>query len=207
MSRPSFVVLLVAMMMLACGPAPETPKASKVPQEPPFEPTMVKSTDPVDKWHVSFAENELDHSRKTHLDNGELFVRCLPKFEGYIAPALPQLGHRLQSDTARMQLVRFRINDGPVKSEYWTVSDDFEALFIPPDTLRRVLNATRLTVEYQPEYVEKETTTIDLSGLKDAAESAGCKTAMPHKAEDELHQLEFGGEPIKEIGSQSPHPK
>jgi hypothetical protein len=86
------------------------------------------------KWSVSEEENELDHSRRLSLrgQGGQgMVLRGQPRFEGYVMPPLPDLIHRLDAEDGHRQRVRFRIDSGPLRTESWAVSDDFEASLNP----------------------------------------------------------------------------
>ena len=133
------------------------------------------------RWRVHKSENDLDHVKQISLDDGRFYLRCSPKFEGYITPPLPDLGHRLDTDSNYRQQVRFRIDAGPVREESWGVSEDFEALFIPESTLREIVVAAKLVVEYKPDYVTARTATLNLAGLSAAAEKAGWGIAEESK--------------------------
>jgi hypothetical protein len=127
-----------------------------------------------EKWKIDKSENELDNAKKIALNDGELFLRCAPRFEAYIIPPLPNLGHSLDSDGEHQQRIRFRIDGGPLQSESWNISADFEAVFIPAVTLRKVIAAQKLVFEYKPSYVTPMTMTLDLTGLDQAYKKAGC---------------------------------
>jgi hypothetical protein len=135
---------------------------------------VIKDLPPRARWVVRRSENELDRSKNISVANREFVVRCAPRFEGYVLPDLPQLGHRLDSDLDETQTVRFRIDDGPLRSQSWALSSDFAALFPPPATLRQIVRGKKLILEYKPDYVVRQTMTIDLAGLSDAMAEAGC---------------------------------
>jgi hypothetical protein len=157
------------LLLIGCAQPPTETEAVKPAEQPPVAPVS-----PVDRWHVDKSENELDHMIKASLNDGELYIRCSPKFEGYIVPHLTNLGGRLDSDVDREQVVRYRIDGHALRSEPWSISTDFSGLFLPSRALRQVMRAKQLVIEYKPEYVEKETMTLDLSGLEEAAKQAGC---------------------------------
>jgi hypothetical protein len=170
MDECSLLVYFLALLLLTgCAQPPAETEAIKPAEQPPVAPVS-----PVDRWHVDKSENELDHTIKSSLNDGELYVRCSPKFEGYIVPHLTNLGGQLDSDADREQLVRFRIDKQPLRVEPRSISSDFSGLFLPTRTLRQVIRAKQLVVEYKPGYVQKETMTLDLSGLEEAAKRAGC---------------------------------
>jgi len=175
--RPILAVVLCGFTIGCEQPNPNAVSQSQFAKAQPPEETGLNPAPklPVDRWHIDVTKNELDGRREVTVSNTDLVLRCSPKLEGYVLPPLPQLGHRLDCDPDYRQLVRFRINDGPIHSGWWSVSNNFEALFIPAGTLRQVIRARKLIVEYQPEYVTRQTATFDISGLKEAASSAGCR--------------------------------
>lgn len=175
--KTAYTALVFGALLSAVSCGSTEPFQKKEPvaeQKPETAPSPVVKS-PADRWTVDESVNELDHTRKLTLYDGELYLRCLPRFQGYIVPDLPDLGHRLDSDVSHEQLIRFRIDDGSIRSEWWTVSDDFEALFLPTGTLRKVIRAKKLVIEYKPDYVQRRTMTLDLSGLAEAAKRAACK--------------------------------
>lgn len=127
------------------------------------------------EWDVIRKVNPLDGKARISLMGSHVVVRCTPKFDGYVLPKLTNLGGQLSTDALHSQTVRFRLDDGPLTKQSWAVSDSFDSLFIPTTTLRRVIRAQKLVVEYKPEYVSDEIQTFDLRGLGDAFTKAGCK--------------------------------
>lgn len=171
--KTALAITVFVLVIAACGRPPAT-RETPTPIEPAV-PAPAPPPSPKERWSVDKSENELDHTMKLALNDRELYLRCAPRFEGYITPELPDLGHRLDTEGGYHQTVRFRIDDGPLRSESWTISDDFEALFLPTKTLRQVVRGKKLIIEYKPDYVSRRTMTLDLSGLEEAARSAGCK--------------------------------
>jgi hypothetical protein len=145
------------------------------PAASPAATALAAKPTPADNWQISTEANELDHSKKVALNNRELYVRCSPKLEAYVTPSLPQLGGMLDTESGHSQVVRYRLDEGPIHSESWAISDDFTALFLPTSTIRKLPTSKKLTLEYKPEYVTAMTTTVDLAGLPDALKKAGCK--------------------------------
>lgn len=146
-------------------PATTDTSSSEKPQKP----------NPISRWKVTKDVNELDHKAKVTILSSNVILRCAPKFEGYIIPDIPSLGHDLEPEDGHTQVVRYRIDDTPVKRQVWAISDDFTALFIPTATLRAAAHGKKLVVEFKPQYVSAQTQTFDFEGLADAARSAGCK--------------------------------
>ena len=131
---------------------------------------------PISRWQISSSTNALDGKVTGRVGNDEMVIRCTGrKVEGYVNPPLTNLGHQLETSPEYTQSVRFRVDEGPLRSESWSVAKSFDALFIPARSLHSIAQGKSLTYEYHPEYVVKETTTVDLSGLSDALAKAGCK--------------------------------
>jgi membrane-bound lytic murein transglycosylase len=170
-----FPLLLLSSFVLitACEPVPNNTTASN--QTSVQAAAQSAAPKPADKWNVEVAVNELDHAKHTTVSDADLVVRCSPKLEAFVLPNLPQLGHMLDTDSDRRQTVRYRLDEAPIHSESWSVSTDFEALFMPTSTLRKLPKAHSLVLEYKPEYVTPMTMTIDLTGLSDALTKAGCR--------------------------------
>ena len=143
-------------------PVAETPK----PVSPPT---------PASRWNVSKEVNDLDGKAKISLSTYDFVFRCAPKLEGYIKPPIESLGHSLETEDGGGQTVRYRIDNSPIRKQHWSMSTDYEALFLPTATLREALKGKKLVVEYKPSYVVAKTETFDLEGLQDAARAAGCK--------------------------------
>ena len=154
------------------------------PHPPPAAPQSAAATQPAmvvaepaisARWDVRKKVNELDGKAAITLVADSMIVRCGAKFEGYVRPPLTNLGGRLETTAEHQQSVRFRLDDGPLRTQAWAVSDSFDSLFIPTQTLRKMLGAKKLTYEYDPEYTTKETASVDLTGLAEAMKLAGCK--------------------------------
>ena len=150
---------------------PSFPEATSVAALAPSTPTPASAS----RWNVSKQTNELDNKSKITLSTSDFVLRCTPALEGYIRPTISSLGHSLDAEDGMGQYVRYRIDDSPVKKQRWSMSTDFEALFIPSQTLRSAIKGKKLVVEYKPSYVVAQTETFDLDGLQDAARAAGCK--------------------------------
>ena len=128
-----------------------------------------------DRWEITTKTNELDGKKKITVSDSDVIVRCGTRFEGYVRPTLNDLGGRLETQDGYGQYVRFRLDGGPLRRERWSISDTFDSLFIPTRTLRQVVDAKKLVLEYHPEYITETTETFDLEGLKEAYHKAGCK--------------------------------
>jgi len=127
------------------------------------------------EWEVARTVNDLDKSSQTTLAYGGMVLRCAPKDEGYVSPVLRNLGGQLDSDNEYEQTVRYRLDDGPIRSGRWRISSSFDALFIPRPVLREMGKAKTLTIEYKPQYIVPQTQAFDVSGLGAAEALAGCK--------------------------------
>lgn len=139
-------------------------------------PAEVKSPPAAERWRTHKSVNALDGKVELAVWNDDLTVRCTPKLAGYVSPTLTNLGHQLRTGVDHNQTVRYRIDGGKLTTGTWDVSDDFADLFIPAGTLHSVMRAKhQLMYEYSPEYVQSEIATVDLSGLEDALNAAGCK--------------------------------
>lgn len=138
---------------------------------------VIKQFTPVDRWEVRTTVNALDGTRKTVVSTRDVVVRCAPEGVGYVLPELRNLGGMLEGtdDHEYEQIVRYRIDNGPLVKELWTISDDREALFFSKRALRSAAVGQKIIVEYDPEYVGREIETFDLSGLHQAMVKGGCK--------------------------------
>jgi hypothetical protein len=176
MKALSFPVALTAFALFTffgCKDDTSPPSLAATPATIPAAPT---TPSPSSRWSISKSINDLDGKPKITVSDGDLVVRCAPKFEGYLMPTLNNLGGQLHTDEEdHGQRVRYRLDQGPLKTEYWSGSTDFSALFPSKNTLRMITQSKKLVYEYTPEYQTATTTTIDLDGLKDAMNQAGCK--------------------------------
>ena len=169
-------VLVICCIVIATNapsaghPAAETPSNSSSPLQP-----VSALPEPVDRWSIHQETNELDGTRKLSVSSSDVVIRCAPKVEGYIIPTLTNLGHMLKTDVDHGQTVRYRLDGGPVRRGYWSISDSFDVLFMPRSVLHDLSGAQKLTVEYSPEYTTPETESFDLAGLAAAATKAGCR--------------------------------
>lgn len=134
------------------------------------------------KWKISLDKNPLDGGTRLTISDGEVFIRCSPVFEGYLFPPLSNLGHMFETENGHKQTVRFRLDEGPIQSGTWTISDDFAALFFPTPMLLKLATAKVMILEYEPEYETAQTVNIDLVGLGEAEKRAGCVLPVPPKA-------------------------
>lgn len=166
------IVLVMTACFVGCdGPAPSTtsvPSSTVLPS---------RSDSPVGpKWQTIKDENQLDHKVRVAVSYGGVVVRCAPKLEAYFSPHLTNLGRTLATEREdHGQKVRYRINDEAIRSEYWSGSTDFTALFPPSVSVKRIIRGQKLTLEYTPEYEVSQTEVFDLSGLQAALQAAGCK--------------------------------
>lgn len=130
---------------------------------------------PVSLWRVDRSVSDLDGAMQVTLSRGGVILRCRgAQKDGYVLPVLENLGHMLRADVDREQVVRYKLDQGAVHRESWAVSDSFDALFFPRRTLHSLGSAQAITVEFQPEYLQPQTETFDLTGLAEAEKSAGC---------------------------------
>lgn len=167
----SFFLVCSPLLFVSCSPpsnyAPASPETTTTqPSHPP---------DPSDKWTVTKNESELDHKVRLTVSDSEVVLRCSPKFEAYINPYIPSLGHSLRTEDGHGQSVRYRVDEGSIHRERWNISDDYTALFLPTSTLKSVLKGKKLVVEFKPDYVSAQSEIFDLDGLVTAGRKAGCK--------------------------------
>jgi hypothetical protein len=172
----AFCFVLVCVCVVVYQRASATDQQEKVEAHVAQTATPVVLARPTDKWTISKSIDPLDNRSKISVSNSELVIRCSPKFEGYVSPPLHNLGGMLETNSDRDQRIRFKIDGGPLKTGTWDVSTSFDSLFIPASTLRMIAHGnSELMYEYEPEYVQPETTTVDISGLQEALMTAGCK--------------------------------
>jgi hypothetical protein len=175
----SLAVLVVLAMFAAyssnnvASPVPARVDAATVTAAPAAPPN------PADSWDVARKVNDLDKATSVTLTKGDVVLRCAPASQGFITPALNNLGGmldvELDEDGNRGQTVRYKFDNGPVQRGRWQISTDFEALFMPRSVLQQLAHAKSFTVEYKPEYVIPTTQTFDVEGLGAAESRAGCR--------------------------------
>jgi hypothetical protein len=168
----SGLILLTVLLLAACTPPHASSPVSPSPEE------HIAQSAPLDSsanWKIDRDESELDHKVKITISDHDVILRCAPKFEGYIIPYIPSLGNRLDGEDGHGQYVRYRIDEGPIRKERWSISDDYTALFLSTSALRSALKGKKLVVEFKPDYVSRQTQTFSLDGLHEAGRKAGCK--------------------------------
>ncbi len=173
----SVYVLSFTGIVLFCGcnaPPPDT-AATPATSSASLSTLAAKPPDPANAWEVQSDVNALDGKKKITISAHNVYIRCGSRFDGYVVPNLPQLGHTIDTDSDRTSRVRYRLDGSAIKSGRWGVSDDFSALFFPTSLLHSIIRSKTLVLEYRPEYTTAMTETFDLSGLQIAAERAGCE--------------------------------
>jgi hypothetical protein len=170
----AFMGLLVILICWAIyGSANSAYTAPAAAATPADQPSPAPA--PGSEWEVTRTANALDKSSFATLSYGGIVIRCAPKGDGFITPVLNNLGHNLDTDSDYEQVVRYRIDDGPIRSARWSIASSFDALFPPRQVLRQLATAKKLTLEYKPEYTIPQTQTFDVSGLGAAEAHVGCK--------------------------------
>jgi hypothetical protein len=126
------------------------------------------------RWVIDKSTNALDGKAHITVSDENIVIRCAPKVEGYLKPNLPNLGGQLSTNADYGQTVRYKLDDGRVQQEWWSISTSFDDLFFPHSVINALPKASKLIVEYKPEYVTPMTGTYDLTGLSEALSEAGC---------------------------------
>ena len=121
---------------------------------------------PKTKWAVSSPTNLVDGTKTMSLTGGRVHLRCGSDVSIYVIPPLPNLGHHLATNSSHQQYVRYRVDGGDIKSEYWSVSEDFEALFLSDIARDEILKGGHsMALEYQPRYTTEMTVDLRIDGL------------------------------------------
>jgi hypothetical protein len=177
------LLLFLPLLSLVGCDAPATPPATTP------SPAAKPADAPAKLWDANVSINDLDHAVKTTISpanaikyDANLVIRCSKKrIEAYIVvPTLVgQLGEgRLKAEDGHYQTVRYRFDNQPTARQTWTISDDFEALFLPAGVITRLPRYHSLIVEYQPDYLTPETMTISLAGLKEFLPTTACPASL-----------------------------
>jgi hypothetical protein len=110
----------------------------------------------------------------------EFHVRCSKnKTEAYITPWRTNGFAQLEVEdyeSGRTQRVRYRVDDQKPVSQYWDISSDFHALFMPMSALRQIRKGKTLVVEFDPSFERRQTATLLIKGIDEAIKQTGCKS-------------------------------
>jgi hypothetical protein len=139
------------------------------PETKPEPKAIVEQTTPPSPWYVHKSTNEISEEVTVTASNGNGKERLVIRRIGKKLEVYVKTGKFLETIEAMHSggsVVRYKFDSGAVVRQTWSMSSDNEGLFYPgnPSTfLRRMSQAKRLVIEYEPADTVPETASFDIT--------------------------------------------